>query len=98
MTSAYSARSFSQWAMVQENCASQSINNTQIFFPCNRAAWAVKCSITVESFPPEKETQMREKLSMTHWIRCSVACSTDSGKGYLINDMTINPLIVENSR
>lgn len=68
------------------------------FFPCNRAAQAVKCSITVESFPPEKETQMREKLSMTHWIRCSVACSTDSGKGYLINDMTINPLIVENSR
>lgn len=49
-------------------------------------------------FSPEKETQMREKLSMTHWIRCSVACSTDSGKGYLINDMTINPLIVENSR
>ncbi len=33
MTSAYSARSFSQWAMVQENCASQSINNTQIFSP-----------------------------------------------------------------
>ncbi len=57
MTSAYSARSF-QWAMVQENCASQSINNTQIF-PCNRAARAVKCSITVESFPG-KETQMRE--------------------------------------
>ncbi len=65
------------------------------FFPWRRAACAVKCSITVESFPPEKDTQMREKLSMTHWIRCSVACSTDSGKGYLVKDMTINPLIVE---
>jgi hypothetical protein len=49
-------------------------------------------------FSPGKRDADARKIIQTHWMRCSVACSTDSGKGYLINDMTINPLIVENSR
>lgn len=50
----------------------------------------------VEFFFLEKEIQMCEKLFMIYWICCLVVCSIDFGKGYLINDMIINFLIVEN--
>ncbi len=47
---------------MHENCASQSINKTQIFLPICRAISAVRCSINPESLPPEKETQIRGRV------------------------------------
>lgn len=73
--------------MVQENCASQSIKSTLIFRFCARAICAVRCSMTVESLPPEKETQMREKVANVQAMRSCAASSTLSCRGYLYSDM-----------
>lgn len=40
------------------------------FLPIFRAPSAARCSMVVESLPPENEMQIREKFSNTHCIRC----------------------------